>query len=92
MDRAAVAGPGDQVQRLEAVEHVLERLGLGAVRVAAPDVEGEAGGVDSGSGPDGSRHGERRLRTRDLAHALADVDGSAKASGRSPPSVAGRRP
>ena len=45
VDRPGLAHPGDQVERLEAVEHVLEGHRLGAARVVAPHVEGEAGGV-----------------------------------------------
>ena len=45
VDRARLAYPGDQVERLEAVEHVLERHGLGPARVVAAHVEGEPGGV-----------------------------------------------
>ena len=42
---AAVAYPRDQVERLEAVEHVLEGLRLRAAAVAAADVERQAGGM-----------------------------------------------
>ena len=87
-----LAGPGDQVERLEAVEHVLERLGLRAARVAAPDVEGEAGGVDSSPA--------RTVLVTVSGASVPDTlrtpwpmyTASAKASGRRPPAAAGRTP
>src|SRR5581483_11668125 len=39
VDRVEGARPGDQIERLEAVEHRLERLGLGAAHVIASDLE-----------------------------------------------------
>ena len=90
VDRAAVARPRDQVERLEAVEHVLERLGLRAARVAAPDVEGEAGGVDVVTGPNGPRDRQLPPGPEIALTPRRMYAKSANASGRSPPPATGR--
>ena len=60
----AAARPGDHVERLKPVEHVLERLGLRVAGVVAPDVEGEAVLAHDP---------ERRTYPAHRAHAVADV-------------------
>src|SRR5215213_6857864 len=45
MDRLELDRPGDHVERLQPVEHELERERLPAAAVAALDVEGKAAGV-----------------------------------------------